>query len=80
MNVEVSDMTTDLPKQIDKRVREAIRELPIPWEIIKTRDNYFLQVLDKRFCIGNNASKQPDRASEITARKIRHITQKPEIL
>jgi hypothetical protein len=50
---------TDIPKQVDKRVRQEIAGLNRPWRLIKKRDHYFLQVENKPFiCVANNSSKQ----------------------
>lgn len=51
----------DIPSQIDRRVRRAIAALDRPWQIIKKRDHYFLQVEDAPLiCVGNNSSKRND--------------------
>jgi hypothetical protein len=50
---------TDIPKQVDKRVRQEIAGLNRPWRLIKKRDHYFLQVENEPFiCVANNSSKQ----------------------
>jgi hypothetical protein len=50
---------TDIPKQIDKRVRQEIAGLNRPWRVVKKRDHYFLQVEDEPLiCVASNSSKR----------------------
>lgn len=51
----------DLPKQIDRRVRREIAALDRPWQVVKKRDHYFLQIEDQpMICVANNSSKCKD--------------------
>jgi hypothetical protein len=50
---------TDLPRQIDKRVRREIAAIPVPWRLVKKRDHYFVQIEDQpMICVANNSSKR----------------------
>lgn len=50
---------TDLPKQIDKRVRREIAALDQPWRLVKKRDHYFVQVEGHpMICVANNSSRR----------------------
>jgi len=52
---------TDLPKQIDRRVRRELAALDRPWRLVKKRDHYFVQIENlPMICVANNASKQSD--------------------
>ncbi len=52
---------TDLPKQIDKRVRRELAALDRPWTLVKKRDHYFVQIEDQpMICVANNSSKRND--------------------
>jgi len=52
---------TDLPKQIDKRVRREIAALTRPWRLVKKRDHYFIEIGDRpMICVANNSSKRND--------------------
>lgn len=52
---------TDLPKQIDKRVRREIAALDRPWELVKKRNHYFIRIGDQpMICVADNSSKRSD--------------------
>lgn len=65
---------TDIPRQIDRRVRQVIAELNRPWRIIKKRDHYFLQVENKPFiCVASNSSKRNEWVLRRTIEEIRKV-------
>lgn len=65
---------TDLPKQIDRRIRREIASLTQPWTVVKKRDHYFLHVADHPpVCIGNNASKAKDYNTMKTLENLRKL-------
>ena len=65
---------TDIPKQVDKRVRQVIAELNRPWRVIKKRDHYFLQIEDKPFiCVASNSSKHNEWQVRRTIEEIRKV-------
>jgi len=65
---------TDLPRQIDRRVRQEIAGLNRPWRVIKKRDHYFLQVEDKPLiCVANNSSRQNEWMLRRTIEEIRKV-------
>ena len=46
-----------LPRHIDKKLREVIKDLPETFEVVKKKDHYFLYDGTVRVCcIGNNSS------------------------
>lgn len=49
---------SDIPKQVSKNVREAIKSLRSDWEIVKKRDHYFLVANGRRVVIANNSSPE----------------------
>ena len=65
---------TDLPKQIDKRVRREIAALDQPWKLVKKRDHYFIQIGDRpMICVANNSSKHDDWQTNKTLDRLRKI-------
>lgn len=63
---------SDLPRQIDKRVRREIAALTRPWRLVKKRDHYFLQIEDQpMICVANNSSKCKDWHTMKTLESIR---------
>lgn len=63
---------TDLPRQIDRRVRREIAALTRPWRLVKKRDHYFLQIEDQpMICVGNNSSRRNDWQANKTLEAIR---------
>lgn len=63
---------TDLPRQIDKRVRRVIAALPVPWRLVKKRDHYFVQIEDRPMvCVANNSSKHNDWQVRRTLEELR---------
>ena len=63
---------TDLPKQIDKRVRREIAALDRPWKLVKKRDHYFLQIEGQpMICVANNSSKRNSWQVNKTLERIR---------
>lgn len=68
---------TDLPKHVDKRVRQALAHLDQPWTLIKKRDHYFVRVGNRpMMCIGNNSSRQNDFLVQRTLGSLRTIAEK----
>jgi len=60
-----------IPRQIDKAVRRYLRRLPVRWEIVKSKDHYFLEVDGKRIaCVGNNSSGRDGRFAKKTINEI----------
>lgn len=48
-----------IPRQVDRKIADALRSVSYPWRIVKKRDHYFLYSGEVRVCcIGNNSSKQ----------------------
>lgn len=65
---------TDLPKQIDKKVRREIAALTRPWKLVKKRDHYFLQIEDQPLiCVANNSSKANDWLVKRTLEELRRV-------
>lgn len=63
---------TDLPKQIDKRVRRELAALDRPWRLVKKRDHYFAQIEDQpMICVANNSSKRDEWQTNKTLERIR---------
>lgn len=63
---------TDLPKQIDRRIRRAIQALDRPWELVKKRDHHFLRIEGKPpICVASNGSKHNDWQVNRTLEAIR---------
>lgn len=62
----------DIPRQVDRRVRDEILALPVAWRVVKKRDHYFLYVGDERVCcIANNSSKTNEFLVRRTVEKLR---------
>lgn len=62
----------DIPRQVDRRVRDEILSLPVAWRVVKKRDHYFLYVGDERVCcIANNSSKANEFLVKRTVEKLR---------
>ena len=67
-------MMTDLPKQIDRKVRREIAALTRSWEIVKKRDHYFLKVEGSPLiCVANNASKANDWQVNKTLERLKKL-------
>ena len=65
-------MTDPLPKQIDKRVRRELAALDRPWQLVKKRDHYFVQIEDQpMICVANNSSKRNDYQTSKALERIR---------
>jgi hypothetical protein len=65
---------SELPRQIDRRVRREIAALPRPWRVVKKRDHYFLFVDSHPvICVGNNSSKCNDWQVAKTLENIRKL-------
>lgn len=65
---------TDLPKQIDKRVRREIAALDRPWQLVKKRDHYFVRVEGcPMVCVASNSSKRNDWQVNKTIEEIRKL-------
>jgi len=63
---------TDLPKQVDRRVRRELATLDRPWKLIKKRDHYFVLIGDApMICVANNSSKATDYQTAKTLERIR---------
>lgn len=63
----------DVPKQVHPLLRNAIKDLPNTWEVVKKKDHYFLIHHGRRVaCVANNSSTQDDRQ----ARKSLHTIQR----
>lgn len=63
---------TDLPSQIDKKVRREIAALTRPWMLVKKRNHYFIQIGDHpMICVANNSSKRKDWHIDMSIRRIR---------
>ena len=66
-------MSDSIPKQVHSLLKEAIKQLPEGWEVVKKRDHYFLHHNGRRVvCIGNNSSK----ISDYHAKKSLHSLQR----
>jgi len=64
----------DLPKHVDRRVRQAIADLDRPYSVVKKRDHYFVQVGDHpALCIGSNSSKQDEFLVKRTLRTLEKL-------
>ena len=63
---------TDLPKQVDRKVRRELAALDRPWELIKKRDHYFVRIDGgSKICVANNSSKATDYQTKKTLERIR---------
>jgi hypothetical protein len=63
---------SEIPRQIDRRVRREIAALDQPWELIKKKDHYFLQVEDQPLlCVASNSSKTTDWQVTKTLNRLR---------
>lgn len=63
---------TDLPRQIDKRVRRELAALDRPWRLAKKRDHYFVQIEDRpMICVANNSSRRNSWQTNKTLEAIR---------
>lgn len=61
-----------IPKQVHSILREAIKDLPDTWEVVKKKDHYFLHHRGRRVaCVANNASTQDDRQAKKSLHTIR---------
>lgn len=64
----------DIPRQVDKRIREELASLSVDWTVVKKRDHYFLHVNGERVCcIAGNSSKNNDFLLRRTIEKIRRL-------
>ena len=65
---------TDLPKQIDRRVRREIAALTRPWELVKKGDHYFIKVEGSPLiCVANNSSKTNDWQTNKTLERLKKL-------
>lgn len=65
-------MMSDIPKQVSKGVREAIKSLRSDWEIVKKRDHYFLMANGRRIVIASNSSPEKKKGF-LETRTIREV-------
>jgi hypothetical protein len=49
---------SEIPRQVSKGVRKAIKSLRCNWEIVKKRDHYFLLARGRRIVVANNSSPE----------------------
>lgn len=64
----------DIPRQIDKKVRQEIAKLGRPWEVVKKRDHYFLRLEgEPPICVGSNASTKNENLVRRTLQSLRKI-------
>jgi hypothetical protein len=67
-------MTTDLPKQISRKVAALIKQLPEPWSLVKKRDHYFVLTHNgQRLCVGNNGNKPDEHLDKYAAHRIKKV-------
>jgi hypothetical protein len=67
---------TDPAQSIDKRIREALREVAQPYTLIKKRDHYFVHIgAHPPICVGSNASRETDFAVAKAIRRIKKVTE-----
>lgn len=65
-------MTDRLPRQIDRRIRQALASINEPWELVKKRDHYFVRFADGGWvCVANNSSKTNDWQVNKTIEELR---------
>lgn len=63
---------SEIPKQIDRRVRREIAALDQPWELVKKKDHYFLQIEDQPLlCVASNSSKDSEWQVNKTLNRLR---------
>ena len=63
---------TDLPPQVDRRIKKALKALDVPWRLIKKKDHYFVQIGDTSLiCVANNSSRATDYQIKKTLDRIR---------
>lgn len=62
----------DLPSQVDRRVRQELKKLNKPWQVVKKKDHYFVKIGENSLvCIGDNSSKPGGRRTMKTLHRIR---------
>jgi hypothetical protein len=64
----------NLPPQVDRRIKKALKALDVPWQLVKKKDHYFVQIGDEPLiCIADNASKNSERRVQRTLHRIKKI-------
>lgn len=66
---------SEIPRQVSKGVRKAIKSLRCKWEIVKKRDHYFLVARGRRIIVANNSSPEKKKGflESRTIQEIRKI-------
>jgi hypothetical protein len=59
---------------IEPEVKTALKEIPVPYEIVKKKDHYFLEIFGyPRLCIANNHNRTKARTIRISVNEIRKL-------
>lgn len=62
---------------LETEIKKALREIPVPYEIVKKTDHYFLAVTGQpRICIGNNHGKSKPTTVRATLVEIRKLIER----
>jgi hypothetical protein len=63
--------------KIDPLVKRAMTGIPVPYEVVKKTDHYFLLVPGyERICIGGNHDKHRSRLTKSTVQNIGRLIEK----
>lgn len=59
---------------IEPEIKVALKEIPVPYEIVKKKDHYFLEIPGyPRLCIANNHNRTKARTVRISVIEIRKL-------
>lgn len=66
----------DIPAQVTRPVRRAVKALPFPWTIETKKDHYFLLALGERICVADNASRNVKNRNRQTVQQLQKLAEK----
>jgi hypothetical protein len=59
---------------IEPEIKVALKEIPVPYEIVKKKDHYFLEIPGyPRLCIANNHNRTKARTIRMSVNEIRKL-------
>lgn len=59
---------------IEPEIRTVLKEISVPYEIVKKKDHYFLEIPGhRRLCIANNHPRTKARTVRISVNEIRKL-------
>jgi hypothetical protein len=59
---------------IEPEIKVALKEIPVPYEIVKKKDHYFLEIPGyPRLCIANNHNRTKARTIRMSVIEIRKL-------